>query len=141
MSLPIMPKRSPQDGPAGIEREADGLRLRAEDDGETETMFVSEFNAWRLFGMLSVMLGLPLAPKVSKAIKLGSGSVAFQRPAGTTLGDRVAAHLAHEAFVETLKKDGYLVEEKDGQTSIQPPKKRRSPKGKRTAKAIPGGEK
>lgn len=62
-----MPDRLAGDGPVSIER-TDDDRIVLGCDGST--ISVSEFNAWRLFGMMALMLEIPLPSKVGKAIKL-----------------------------------------------------------------------
>jgi len=63
------PERLPEDGTVRIERTGNGGLMICE-DGTHTAVILSEFNAWRVFGMLSLMLGIPLPAKVSKAIKL-----------------------------------------------------------------------
>lgn len=43
---------------------------RLETDGTEHTIVMSEFNASRVFAMLALMLGIPLAKTTRKAIKL-----------------------------------------------------------------------
>lgn len=64
-----MPERSPADGPMSVTREGEKIRISAETDGKTESALMTEYNAWRAFGALSVLLGLPLPKAVGKAIK------------------------------------------------------------------------
>ena len=66
-----MPPRQSDDGPVRVSR--DGPRhlvLDVTQDGQHSELRVSEYNAWRLFGMLSLMLQLPLPKAVVQAIKL-----------------------------------------------------------------------
>jgi len=63
------PERLPEDGGIRIVRMPDG-KLTIAEDGNHTAVILSEFNAWRVFGMLSIMLGIPLSKKVSVAIKL-----------------------------------------------------------------------
>lgn len=66
-----MPPRQPGDGHMGVERvDDDHLRIYAVTEGQDQAIKVSDFNAWRLFGALSLMLGLPLPKNVSKSIKM-----------------------------------------------------------------------
>lgn len=65
-----MPTREPKDGAVEVRREDGGIRLRAEFDGCSHSMWCSEHNAWRLFAMLALILEIPLPAKVGKAIKL-----------------------------------------------------------------------
>ena len=39
-------------------------------DGREHDIVCSPYNAWRVFGLLALMLGIPLPTKVGKAIKL-----------------------------------------------------------------------
>lgn len=68
-----MPERQPTDGAVSVNRPAKGMiGITASTDGQLETLRMSEFNAWRVFGMLSLFLGLPLPKAVGKAIKLSA---------------------------------------------------------------------
>ena len=71
MSTPEQPERDERDGQLGIQRQDDRLWVSVTQDGEEWTMPLSEFNAWRLFGMLATMLGIPLPARLAKRIKLG----------------------------------------------------------------------
>lgn len=67
-----MPERGPGDGPVAVRRPTDGeIAIAATTDGVEGCVVMSEYNAWRVFGMLSMMLGIPLPPATGKAIKLG----------------------------------------------------------------------
>lgn len=69
--IPKMPARLPSDGAVAVTRVDDHhLTASVTTNGTTETVIMSEFNAWRVFGMLSVMLGIPLPVALGKAIKL-----------------------------------------------------------------------
>ena len=46
------------------------LAVTVEHNGEEQRIVMSEFNARRVFGMLSMMLELPLSSTVGKAIKI-----------------------------------------------------------------------
>lgn len=62
-----MPLRQPGDGPVGVDRYDDNyLCIRC---GQQDFV-VSQFNACRLLGMLSFMLGMPLSKEAQKAIVL-----------------------------------------------------------------------
>jgi len=72
-----MPKRQFGDGPVTVTkpyRDAAGFPsthtvvIEIETDGQVDRITTSDYNAWRLFGALSIALGLPLPPAVSKAI-------------------------------------------------------------------------
>lgn len=95
MKLPPMPARLKDDGGVKVSRLGENyIALDATNDGKEESLVVSEYNAWRLFGLLSVMLKLPLSKAVGRSIKMGGygpGSMTFapEKPL-ETLGDRVA---------------------------------------------------
>lgn len=62
-----MPERLPGDGAVKVEHLPNGrVLLVAEGEG---FITVSLYNAWRLLGMMSLILGLPLSKKAAKAIK------------------------------------------------------------------------
>jgi hypothetical protein len=66
-----MPERLPTDGPVGVGRgKDDTIRVDVSTAGVTQHLVMSEHNAWRVFGMLSLMLKIPLPSKTAKAIKL-----------------------------------------------------------------------
>ena len=50
--------------------EGDQIYLRAGHKGRSQTIVCTEWNARRLLGMLSMMLGLPLQAKAAKRIAL-----------------------------------------------------------------------
>lgn len=78
-----MPDRQPEDGQVSIRRLLDGrLALSVTTNGAEQFTILSEFNAWRIFGMLSLFLELPLLKHVSKAIKLGESVEMFATPGG-----------------------------------------------------------
>lgn len=64
------PERELSDGPVAVNRIDQFIVLSAEQDKKYEGMKVSEYNAWRLFGMLAVVLGVELPKNIAKAIKL-----------------------------------------------------------------------
>ena len=68
----MMPERQPTDGPVRVARLLDGrlMEISVETDGVTGTLALSEHNAWRVFGMLALMLEIPLPPRIGEAIKL-----------------------------------------------------------------------
>jgi len=72
--LPQQPTREPEDGAVSVRRETiDGRERILLSCGEhQEGLELSPYNAWRIFGMLSIILELPLSKQVGKAIKLGS---------------------------------------------------------------------
>ena len=67
-----MPEREPDDGAVNLiwMDFAGGKRKLFIEITGVGGFAVSPYNAWRLFGMMSVMLGLPLSRIVNKAIKL-----------------------------------------------------------------------
>ncbi len=69
MSEKIM--RAECDGPVNIWRNESGnLVISAIHNREETWVLVSEFNACRILGMLSVMLGLPLTKTAAKQIAM-----------------------------------------------------------------------
>jgi hypothetical protein len=67
------PPRQPNDGPVKVRRAGanlDVIELCVEHPNCIEVIRVSEHNAWRLFGLLGFMLGIPLTKEAGKAIKL-----------------------------------------------------------------------
>lgn len=66
--IPSQPERLPDDP---------GITVEAVDDdyvsiaAGNETLVVSRYNAFRLFGALSIVLQLPLPSRIGKAIKMG----------------------------------------------------------------------
>lgn len=110
-----MPERLPEDGAVTISRLGEQfVEVTVVTSGAPERIAMSRYNAWRVLGMLSVMLGIPLTKAANNAIKLGGhgpGSMTFSHPLppNPTLGDRVAVHLVHEKTVELLKEMGYPV--------------------------------
>ena len=72
------PARLPADGAVGVRRHDDEwarnpmFEIYVEHaNGKSSSIEVSEFNARRIFGSLSILLGLPLSSKVGKSIKMG----------------------------------------------------------------------
>lgn len=67
------PPRGPEDGPVNISRVGVGdghLVIEATQGGEATSVRMSEYNAWRVFGSLALMLGISLPAKIGKEIKL-----------------------------------------------------------------------
>lgn len=64
------PERKPWDGPVAVNRVGDYIDISATESGTQSTLRTSEYNAWRLFGMLAVILGIELPKNIVKAIKL-----------------------------------------------------------------------
>lgn len=64
------PERSASDGPVSVTRPAaNKIAICATTDGQGGELVMSEYNAWRVFAMLAVILGIPLPAKARK-IKL-----------------------------------------------------------------------
>lgn len=61
-----MPERQPGDGAVSLRRDKNMIVIEC----GSRVLIVGEYNAWRIFGMLAVLLGIPLSKKVGKAIKL-----------------------------------------------------------------------
>ena len=67
----VQAPRSDTDGPVSVKRPDDGfVVVEVTSAGKVESILMSEYNASRVFGMLAVMLGIPLSRDVGKAIKL-----------------------------------------------------------------------
>jgi hypothetical protein len=62
-----MPDRAPDDGPISVRRVAGTEILEISCNGES--LFVSPFNAWRIFGALALMLDIPLSKNVARTIR------------------------------------------------------------------------
>ena len=63
--------RSAADGPMGVSRMPDDtIAIEVEHDGEKQSLRCSEYNARRVFGALSVLLGFPLPRNISRKIKM-----------------------------------------------------------------------
>lgn len=111
-----MPDRQPRDGAVSVTRGADGegICIAVTDSGEEQGLHMTDYNAWRILGMLSVMLELPLSKASSKAIKFDSGPEMMvfgpSKPLNT-LGDRVAWNLMRKAAAEKLLEEGLEVVE------------------------------
>lgn len=64
-----MPERQWGDGPVTVTKPVcKTVVIEVETAGQIDRITTSDYNAWRLFGALSIALGLPLPPAVSKAI-------------------------------------------------------------------------
>lgn len=69
------PARSACDGAVGVSRETafpelGELLMHAEHDGARQVIRCSEYNAWRLFVMLGLILGANLPAKLLKSVKM-----------------------------------------------------------------------
>jgi hypothetical protein len=69
------PERELDDGPIGVRRETVNNRERVMITVNDQTIEMSGFNAWRIFGCLAIMLEIPLPAKTRKAITLGDRPV------------------------------------------------------------------
>ena len=70
MSEYKMPERQPNDGAVSVSRPsigADEIWISVENGNHTSTLRMSPYNAWRVLGLLSCMLGLPLVKAAAKA--------------------------------------------------------------------------
>ncbi len=66
------PPRLPSDGAVAIRNLGDDrVAIVVTTNGEEQSIVCSPFNATRVFGMLAVMLHIPLPAALGKAIKLG----------------------------------------------------------------------
>jgi hypothetical protein len=64
-------ERKPSDGEVSLRRsDADGFLLEVVTDGVRHGIFMSEYNASRVFASLALMLKIPLSKAVGKEIKL-----------------------------------------------------------------------
>lgn len=64
--------RQPTDGGVTVTRAREGhISISVTTSGVMENIECSEFNASRVFAMLSLMLGIPVASGVLKRIKMG----------------------------------------------------------------------
>ena len=68
--LPEMPERLDNDGGVKVSLAEGYIVISAACGGKEESILVSPYNAWRIFGLLSVLLGLPLSKAVSGRIRL-----------------------------------------------------------------------
>jgi len=66
----VMPLRSERDGEVKVERpDDDSLLIYVVDSGQAQSLTVSPYNAWRIFGMLAFLLGIQLPRELAKLIK------------------------------------------------------------------------
>ena len=69
--MSAQPARAAEDGPASVTRIEDGrLAISVTTGGLEYTVVCGEFNAWRIFAMLALLLGISLPGKLMKGIKL-----------------------------------------------------------------------
>jgi hypothetical protein len=64
------PERRPEDGPVAVTRDGAHIEITATTHGVTSTLAVTEFNAWRLFAMLALILGVSLPKKLLQSIRM-----------------------------------------------------------------------
>lgn len=64
------PARGPEDGPVVVRWIGDLLEIEATGAGGTESVIMSQYNAFRIFGMMAMALGIKLPASVAKGIKL-----------------------------------------------------------------------
>jgi len=64
-----MPERTDGDGRIECTRVGDHLLLSCTQNGETTFVRMSDYNAWRAFGLLAIMLKIPLPDALGKEIK------------------------------------------------------------------------
>lgn len=70
MHVGKQPERGPNDGPVNVERLPDGrIAMSATASGEESGMVASEYNAWRLYAALGLILGIKPS-KQAEGIKL-----------------------------------------------------------------------
>lgn len=70
MTIPAMPARKSSDGPMKVTAvDDDTIRITVETNGVSESVTMSRYNAWRVFGAMSLFLDLPLSKALGKAIK------------------------------------------------------------------------
>jgi hypothetical protein len=108
-----MPERQTDDGAVALRRVGEKIAVHVTDGGVDQELVMGEHNAWRIFGMLAVMLQIPLSPKVGKAIVFsppegdrGHVSFKFEVPEPKTLGERVAQHLVAKEMKAALGERG-----------------------------------
>jgi hypothetical protein len=70
MSEIQQPPREPCDGQVSVNRHKDELCISVTHNGQDQGLVMSEYNAWRVFGMLAMLLGVSLPKKIAKAIKM-----------------------------------------------------------------------
>lgn len=64
------PPRTADDGEVSIRVHEGVYTIVVVHKGEHQVLHAAGYNTWRLFGMLSTMLGVRLSKKVAKAINL-----------------------------------------------------------------------
>ena len=64
----VMPPRATTDGPVSVTIAPEGIRITCADKLGFHSLTLGAFNAWRVLGMLSIVLQLPLKKAAGKAI-------------------------------------------------------------------------
>lgn len=67
------PERLPLEGAVSVTREGldrENIRITVQHGLDRQTMLMGGYNAWRVFGMLGMMLGIGLPVKILKRIKM-----------------------------------------------------------------------
>lgn len=110
-----MPARADFDGPISVRRIGEVLIIEATQGALTTHVEMSEYNAWRAFGCLSLLLDIPLPPHVGKVIKLDDGKgnppkATLGYPEPKTLGERLAQNL----IMGEMARRGFVEPEPDG---------------------------
>lgn len=107
------PARQSFDGPCVVRRIGEVIIVESTQNGMTTRVEMSEYNAWRVFGCLALMLEIPLPERISKAINLGDEkgnppktTIGFPEP--KNLGERLAQNLT----MRELERRGLV--ERDG---------------------------
>jgi hypothetical protein len=68
--LPAMPERLDSDGGVKVDLIHGYIKIEVTSGGKAESIMISPYNAWRVFGMLSVLLGLRLPRAMAERIRL-----------------------------------------------------------------------
>lgn len=108
------PERQSFDGPCRVERIGDVIVVESTQNGVTTRCEMSEFNAWRIFGCLALILEIPLPSRIGKAINLGDKAgnppkAIIGYPEPTSLGERVAQSLV----MQELERRGVVTEDEE----------------------------
>ncbi len=66
-----MPRRRPEDGDVVVRRlEDDRFEVVVKTGGEVEALHITDYNACRVFGILGVLLKIPMSDRAKREIKL-----------------------------------------------------------------------
>jgi hypothetical protein len=66
----VMPEREASDGQIAVTRDGARIEVTVVNAGKQEMIDCSEYNAWRILGALSIILGVPLSKAAQRAVKL-----------------------------------------------------------------------